>query len=98
MQDFTITIDRRDDDTPWRAVARLAGRVAGIAVVSDDDCSMQGFCPACREHYEDDGTCDEGKPLMSPHRGSSGVPLHARAVEAARQALANAVAEREWLH
>jgi hypothetical protein len=25
-------------------------------------------CPACAEHYGDSGTCDEGKPLASPHR------------------------------
>jgi len=35
-------------------------------------------CAACAAHYGDEGTCDEGKPLASPHR----------AYEAYRKALA----------
>jgi hypothetical protein len=27
-----------------------------------------GRCPLCASHYGDNGTCDEGKPVNSPHR------------------------------
>ena len=40
-----------------------------------------GPCAACREHYGDDGPCDEGKAVASPHR--EGIEA-ARAAEAAR--------------
>lgn len=33
---FTVTVERRDDTSPWRALARLLDRVCGIAVVADD--------------------------------------------------------------
>jgi hypothetical protein len=26
------------------------------------------FCAQCADHYDDSGTCDEGKPQASPHR------------------------------
>lgn len=25
-------------------------------------------CTLCRNHYGDNGPCDEGKPVLSPHR------------------------------
>lgn len=26
------------------------------------------YCELCAKHYGDDGICDEGKPVASPHR------------------------------
>jgi hypothetical protein len=32
-------------------------------------CSCHGRrCGKCARHYGDEGTCDEGKPVNSPHR------------------------------
>ena len=38
--EYEIEIDRRDDRSPWRATAREAGRIRGIATVADDGASV----------------------------------------------------------
>jgi len=49
------------------AAAALSERVqtekARIAALSD-----KANCDKCAVHYGDDGVCDEGKPVNSPHR------------------------------
>lgn len=36
---------------------------------------MVSACKLCKAHYQDDGRCDEGKPLASPHRHSKSTAL-----------------------
>lgn len=30
--------------------------------------AKESVCEKCAEHYGDDGVCDEGRPVASPHR------------------------------
>lgn len=44
----------------------------GYAESQEDFDARIGRCQLCTKHYGDDGPCDEGKPVNSPHRRGRG--------------------------
>lgn len=55
-------------DPAYAWACAVCGYVYGKASGLAGEASGLAPCVACAEHYGDDGVCDEGKPLASPHR------------------------------
>lgn len=40
-----------------------------------EDVGKTVLCSRCKAHYKDNGPCDEGKPVNSPHREHGNGPV-----------------------